>query len=402
MAEDQTGTTVTSALTPRLRAGPFVPPPLGLYVHLPWCLRKCPYCDFNSHERRDDSPAMDDYIDALIVDLEQSLPLIWGRSVSSVFFGGGTPSLFAPAQIDRLLAAVRARVRLGADVEVTLEANPGTFEAERFKAYRDAGVNRLSIGVQSFDDSALSRLGRVHDAAQAEAAIAEAARCFDRYNLDLMFALPGQDMAALQRDLDRIRAWRPPHWSCYQLTIEPNTLFARFTPPNLPDDDLAADMFEAVHACAADIGLQRYEVSAFAAPGQRCRHNLNYWRFGDYLGLGAGAHGKLSFHDKVVRHSRWRHPRRYLEAVARGTAVEHERVLGPADMVFEFALNAFRLVDGVPTELFEAHTGLSRAALGARLLRAAQDGLLDPDPSVLRPTAQGLRFLNDLTERFLP
>ncbi|MEZ5661009.1 MAG: radical SAM family heme chaperone HemW [Burkholderiaceae bacterium] len=380
----------------------FVPPPLSLYVHLPWCLQKCPYCDFNSHERRDDSPAMDDYLDAVITDLELALPQIWGRTVISVFIGGGTPSLFSPAQIDRLLAAIRARLRLAADAEITLEANPGTFETARFAAYADAGVNRLSIGVQSFDDQALKRLGRVHDAAQAEAAIAEAAKFFERYNIDLMFALPGQDMAGLERDLARVRALRPPHWSCYHLTIEPNTLFARFTPPDLPDDDLAADMFDAVCATAEGIGLSRYEVSAFAAPGQRCRHNLNYWQFGDYLGIGAGAHGKLSFADGIVRQSRWRHPRRYLEALAAGTPIEQERRLNRDDLVFEFALNALRLVDGVPSVLFETHTGLSLAAFGPRLLGAVDAGLLDPDPGVIRASAFGLRYLNELTERFLP
>lgn len=381
--------------------GPSVPPPLGLYVHLPWCLRKCPYCDFNSHEQRGGTPDFDGYIDALIADLEQSLPLVWGRTVHSVFIGGGTPSLFEPAAIERLLGALRARLRLAADVEVTLEANPGTFERDRFAGFAAAGVNRLSLGVQSFDDRALARLGRVHDGTQARAALDEVARTFERFNVDLMFALPGQRMEDLERDLRELGRWPVRHLSCYHLTLEPNTLFARFPPPDLPDDDLAADMFDAVCAHAGSMGLSRYEVSAFAADGQRCRHNLNYWQFGDYLGIGAGAHGKLSVPNRIVRQSRWRHPRRYLEGVASGGAVESERVLGRDDLVFEFALNALRLVDGVPADLFELRTGLSPAVFGSRLVRAVEDGLLEADPAVIRPTPVGLRFLNDLTTRFL-
>lgn len=380
---------------------PASPPALGLYVHLPWCLRKCPYCDFNSHERGGDDDDQEAYLDALIADLETALPAIWGRSVSTVFIGGGTPSLFPPERIERLLDAIRARLRLLPGAEITLEANPGTFERNRFAGYARAGVTRLSIGVQSFDDAALQRLGRVHDSVQAEAAIAEAAEHFEHFNVDLMFALPGQDMAGLERDLARVRAWRPPHWSCYQLTIEPNTLFARFTPPDIPGPDPADEMFDAVLACAADSGLERYEVSAFARPGHRCRHNLEVWRFGDYLGIGAGAHGKISGHDGVVRQVRWRHPRRYMAEVAAGRPVESERRLDASDMVFEFALNALRLVEGVPSALFETQTGLSLAVFGSRLARAVEDGLLDPDPTVLRATPLGLRFLNDLTERFL-
>ena len=319
------------AAAPYLRPGTLqlgALPPLSLYMHLPWCLKKCPYCDFNSHELPTGpgrpsmttmrgpatgaaSPALPSgarldagietrYLDALRADLESSLPLVWGRPVVSVFIGGGTPSLFSPAAIERLLSDVRALLPLAPGAEITLEANPGTFERERFRAFRAAGVTRLSIGVQSFDDAALARIGRVHDAAQAHAAVAEARAAFDTFNIDLMYALPQQTLAELGRDLDAALSYAPPHLSIYHLTVEPNTAFAR-RPPSLPDDDLASDMLDLVVTRAADAGLQRYEVSAFARPGHRCVHNLNYWQFGDYLGIGAGAHGKLSFPHRVLR-----------------------------------------------------------------------------------------------------
>ncbi len=381
-------------------AGVVPPPPLSLYVHLPWCVRKCPYCDFNSHERRDELDEMR-YVDTLVADLETALPRIWGRSVQTVFLGGGTPSLFSPEAIDRLLAAIRARVQLVAGAEITMEANPGTFERERFEGYARAGVNRLSIGVQSFSDRALHAIGRIHDGDQARAAIETAARCFETFNIDLMYALPGQSLAECEADLRTALSFDPPHLSCYHLTIEPNTLFAA-RPPAVPDQDEAADMQEMVEALLGGAGLENYEISAWARPGHRCLHNLNYWQFGDYLGIGAGAHGKLSFHDRIEREQRWRHPARYQRAVAEGEPVEIRRRLAPADLCFEFMLNALRLVDGVAAALFPAHTGLGLDAFGKSLAEATADGLLDPDPTRIRATTLGRRFLNDLQQRFLP
>jgi len=379
------------------------PPPLSLYVHLPWCLRKCPYCDFNSHALRadDDVGALElRYVDALVADLEASLPTVWGRTVTSIFIGGGTPSLFSPEAIDRLLVAIRARLALAPALEVTLEANPGTFERERFEGFRAAGVNRLSLGVQSFDDRMLAAIGRVHDAGQARAAAASAATLFERFNLDLMFALPGQTLPGLQTDLETALSFAPGHLSVYHLTLEPNTLFARFPPP-LPDDDLAAEMQDRVEAVLAAAGLSRYEVSAYARAGQRSRHNLNYWQYGDYLGIGAGAHGKLSLQDRIIRQVRWKHPARYLEAALAGQAVEQEHEVAVGDVGFEFMLNALRLVDGVPTELFGRHTGLPFARIGATVSRAVARGLLEPDPQRLQATPLGLRFLNDTQALFL-
>ncbi len=379
------------------------PPPLSLYVHLPWCLRKCPYCDFNSHEwRGGDAAALPEarYLDALQADLETALPKVWGRSVSTVFIGGGTPSLFSPEAIERLLTMIRTRLRLVPDAEVTLEANPGTFEARRFAAYAQAGVTRLSIGVQSFSDPMLQALGRVHDARQACAAVEEAARSFASFNLDLMYALPGQTPSGLAADLRQALAFDPPHLSLYHLTIEPNTLFAK-RPPALPDDDLAADLLALLERSVAEAGLERYEVSAWARPGARCRHNLNYWEFGDYLGIGAGAHGKLSFHDRILREARLRHPVRYMQAASAGDAIETMRVVGAGELPFEFMLNALRLTDGVPAALFPERTGLSAAAIGRRCAQAVERGLLEADPTRLRATPLGLRFLNDLVEMFL-
>ncbi|HRL68266.1 MAG TPA: radical SAM family heme chaperone HemW, partial [Ottowia sp.] len=290
-------------------------PPLSLYVHLPWCLKKCPYCDFNSHERRagvDAAAQQTRYVDALMADLEASLPLVWGRPVISVFIGGGTPSLFEPEAIDRLIAGMRARLPLAPGCEITLEANPGTFERERFAAFRAAGVTRLSVGVQSFNDAHLKAIGRVHDGAQARAALEEAARAFDTFNLDLMYALPGQSLAELDQDLRTALSFKPPHLSIYHLTVEPNTVFAKF-PPRLPDDDTAWDMLDRITETTAQVGLERYEVSAYARAGHRCVHNLNYWQFGDYLGIGAGAHGKLSFPHRIVRQVRHRQPELYME-----------------------------------------------------------------------------------------
>ena len=374
-------------------------PPLSLYVHLPWCLKKCPYCDFNSHEATG-APPEADYLAALRADLEAALPFVWGRRVHSVFIGGGTPSLFSPAAIDALIADVRARLPLEPACEITLEANPGTFERDRFRAFRDAGVTRLSIGVQSFDDASLRALGRVHDAAQAGAAVEEAARCFDTFNLDLMYALPGQTLDALDADLSQALAFEPPHLSIYHLTVEPNTWFARH-PPALPDEDLAFDMLDRITARAAAAGLGRYEVSAFARPGRACVHNGNYWRFGDYLGIGAGAHSKLSFPHRVVRQVRFRDPARYLAAAQAGDAVAQHAEVARADLPFEFMLNALRLREGFELALFAERTGLTLAAVQRGLDEAERRGWVERDLHHLRPTARGFDFLNDLQALFL-
>ncbi|RYF69612.1 MAG: oxygen-independent coproporphyrinogen III oxidase-like protein [Comamonadaceae bacterium] len=378
-------------------------PPLALYIHLPWCLRKCPYCDFNSHEVRAGSGALPEaeYIDALIADLDASLPLVWGRPVHSIFIGGGTPSLFAPASIDRLLSDVRARLKLEPGCEITLEANPGTFERDRFRAFRAAGVTRLSIGVQSFNDAHLQALGRVHDRAQAIAAVEEAAQAFDTFNLDLMYALPGQDIAGLDADLDQALALAPPHLSVYHLTIEPNTFFAKH-PPALPEDDIAYAMLDRITERTAARGLQRYEVSAYAQAGHRCTHNLNYWQFGDYLGLGAGAHGKLTFAHRVLRQVRFREPRLYMERAKAGNAVAQVEEVPRADLPFEYMLNALRLREGFVLAQFSERTGLPLTAIQRPLHKAEQLGLIERDMHRAWPTVRGLDFLNDLQSLFLP
>ncbi len=377
-------------------------PPLSLYVHIPWCLKKCPYCDFNSHEARGAAPEQR-YIDALLADLEAALPLVWGRRVHSVFIGGGTPSLFAPEAIDRLIGGIRARLPLEPGVEITMEANPGTFERERFKAFRGAGVTRLSIGVQSFDDTMLARIGRVHDAAQARAAVAEAREAFDTFNIDLMYALPGQTAAHLAGELDTALAFAPPHLSIYHLTVEPNTVFA-LQPPVLPDDDAGSDMLDLITERTAAVGLQRYEVSAFARPGHRCVHNLNYWEFGDYLGIGAGAHGKLSFPHRVLRQVRWREPAAYMQHALAGHAVSNAHEVKRRDLPFEFMLNALRLREGFELARFGERTGLPLSAVNVALAQAQQRGLLEHDVATgsVRPTARGFDFLSDLQSLFLP
>ena len=375
-------------------------PPLSLYVHLPWCLKKCPYCDFNSHEMASADMPEQRYIDALIADLEASLPLIWGRSVHSIFIGGGTPSLFSPAAIDRLLADIRARLRLDADCEITLEANPGTFEKDRFKAFRSAGVTRLSVGVQSFDDQHLKALGRVHDRAQAIAAVEEAADSFETFNLDIMYALPGQDLAGLEKDMRQALALSPPHISIYHLTIEPNTYFAKF-PPAIPEEDLAYAMLDRITEMTGQAGLERYEVSAYAKPGHRCFHNLNYWQFGDYLGIGAGAHSKLSFAHRVVRQVRWREPKLYMDKALAGQAITQEIEVARADLPFEFMLNALRLRDGFALQDFAQKTGLPVSALQSGLDEAERRGFIERDLLRVRPSVRGFDFLNDLQALFL-
>jgi oxygen-independent coproporphyrinogen-3 oxidase len=382
----------------RLEAGgPLMPPPLALYVHLPWCVRKCPYCDFNSHAASDEVPE-DAYLDALTRDLERAVPQVWGREVSSIFIGGGTPSLFSAAGIDRLLTTARTLLRVAPQAEITLEANPGTVEAARFRSYSEAGVNRLSLGVQSFNDRHLQALGRIHTALEAHTAAELALSTFERVNFDLMYALPGQTLAEAEADLASALALGPGHLSCYHLTLEPNTPFAA-CPPQLPDDDLSADMQAMLEVRLAAAGYQHYETSAFARDGQACRHNLNYWTFGDYLGLGAGAHGKLSFHDRIERETRPRHPREYLRTAGQG-GVE-TRVLSRDDRVFEFMMNALRLHQGFDKALFEMRTGLAVSVLAEPLRAGCERGLLGEDLQRIWPTERGRRYLNDLLQLFL-
>jgi len=374
-------------------------PPLALYIHLPWCIRKCPYCDFNSHEARGEPPE-DRYVDALVADLEATLPLVWGRRVYTVFIGGGTPSLFCAQSIARLLDAVRSRLPLDSEVEVTLEANPGTFERSKFQGFREAGVTRLSIGVQSFSTQALQALGRVHDASEAKAAVDAALQLFDRVNVDLMYALPKQTEAAAVEDVAIALSMGARHVSAYQLTLEPNTLFHRY-PPRLPDDDDADLIEQAVHARLLDAGLERYEISAFASPGHRARHNLNYWTFGDYIGIGAGAHAKLSLPDRIFRQVRHRQPQRYMDSAIAGNAVFEQHDVDANQLGFEFMLNALRLIEGVPVALFSERTGLPIARITAALDAAEARGLLQRDHLHMRATALGLRFQNDLVQLFL-
>ncbi|WP_082521812.1 radical SAM family heme chaperone HemW [Ramlibacter sp. Leaf400] len=374
-------------------------PPLSVYVHLPWCLRKCPYCDFNSHESKGEIPEQR-YLDAVMADLEASLPLVWGRTVHSIFIGGGTPSLFSPKAIESLIAGLRARLKLEPGCEITLEANPGTFEKDRFRAFRDAGVTRLSIGVQSFDDRHLRALGRVHDSRQAIAAAEEAALAFDTFNLDLMYALPGQDLAMLEQDLTQALALLPPHLSVYHLTIEPNTVFAKF-PPKVPDDDLAYAMLDRITEMTGGAGLERYEVSAYAKPAHACHHNLNYWQFGDYLGLGAGAHGKLSFAHRVVRQIRFREPRLYMDNALAGNAVAQEEDVPRRQLPFEFMLNALRLRQGFSLQSFFERTGLPLSSIQGALGEGERKGFLLVDGGWVQPTERGFDFLSDLQGLFL-
>jgi putative oxygen-independent coproporphyrinogen III oxidase len=379
-------------------------PPLSLYVHIPWCVRKCPYCDFNSHEVRGKSQGEapeQDYVQALIADLELALPQVWGRRVYSVFFGGGTPSLFSAHAIEELLAAFRARLNLAADAEITLEANPGTFESAKFRDYRACGVNRLSIGIQSFNPAKLQALGRIHDGDDARRAIGIAQAHFDNINLDLMYALPQQTLHEAEQDIDAAQGFHTTHLSAYHLTLEPNTLFYRHPPP-LPDSELAADMQDMIEERLAGGGYVNYETSAFARPGRECRHNLNYWRFGDYLGIGAGAHSKLSFPNRILRQARYKQPREYMQRTAAGAPVQEEHAVSRKDLGFEFMMNALRLADGFEVALFAERTGLSLATVERPLREAVQRGLITRDHARIAPTKRGQRFLNDLLQLFLP
>ncbi len=395
----QGGTPIAAAMLARSPSFKALPP-LALYIHIPWCVRKCPYCDFNSHAANGPLPE-EHYVDALIADLEAALPLVWGRRIYSIFFGGGTPSLFAPASIDRLLAAVRARMPLAVDAEITLEANPGTFEAQKFHDFRIAGINRLSIGVQSFDDRYLKALGRIHDAAQARAALDIARAQFDNFNLDLMYGLPAQVPADAGADIEAALEYAPAHLSAYHLTLEPNTWFHSH-PPVLPDDDVSAEMQQAIEARLARAGYRHYETSAFAKPGRESRHNLNYWTFGDYLGIGAGAHSKLSFPGRILRQVRQRQPRKYMESAAAGSALQEEHEVSTEDIGFEFMMNALRLNQGFAPTLYEERAGYPLAGVLKPLNEAERRGLIARDHQRVMPTALGRRFLNDLLQIFLP
>lgn len=374
-------------------------PPLSLYVHFPWCVRKCPYCDFNSHEVKGSFPE-EAYLDALRSDLEQSLPLIWGRKIHTIFIGGGTPSLLSAAGLDRLLSDLRTLLPFDGDIEITMEANPGTFEADKFRSYRDSGISRLSIGIQSFNGQHLHALGRIHDGDQARKAVEIAQANFDNFNLDLMYALPQQTLAEAKSDIETAIAFAPPHLSLYHLTLEPNTLFAKYPPP-VPDDDASADMQDMIAELTTAAGYVNYEVSAYAQPKRRARHNLNYWQFGDYLGIGAGAHSKLSFPHRIVRQMRYKHPQSYLEHAKAGTPVQEEAEIGRDALGFEFMLNALRLTEGFSPNLFAERTGMSLNQIEKSLNVAEQKGMLYRDHALIRPTDLGRRFLNDLQEIFL-
>lgn len=375
-------------------------PPLALYVHFPWCVKKCPYCDFNSHEAKNDISEAD-YLAALMADLEAALPQVWGRRIGAVFIGGGTPSLLSGEAVDQLLAGIRSRVTLLPQAEITLEANPGTVETNRFAAFHAAGINRISLGIQSFDNAKLQALGRIHNADEARRAIDIARHIFDNLNLDLMYGLPEQTLAEAERDIQTAIAFVPAHISAYALTLEPNTLFHR-SPPPLPDDDLAADMQEMIEERLAGAGYAHYETSAFARPGMHCRHNYNYWTFGDYLGIGAGAHAKITTQAGVVREVRHRHPRAYLDAMQSGQWLQDTHTIPAQEMAFEFLMNGLRLIEGFPIALFRERTGLDVDVIAEELKAAQDEGLLEMDANAIRPTLRGQRYLNQLLHLFLP
>ncbi|MBU3606882.1 radical SAM family heme chaperone HemW [Polynucleobacter nymphae] len=382
-------------------------PPMALYIHFPWCEKKCPYCDFNSHQIKDQSSNLlggfdeQRYINALIADLETELPNIWGRHVHSIFIGGGTPSLLSAAGMDQLLCAVRARLNLEPDAEITMEANPGSVEAEKLAGFAKAGINRVSLGIQSFQDEQLKALGRIHNGAEAKHAVEIALANFKSVNLDLMYGLPNQSLEAARSDIETALSFQTPHLSLYNLTLEPNTYFANF-PPKLPSDDEIDAIFEQNLALLTGAGYQRYEVSAYAKKDQECKHNLNYWRFGDYIGIGAGAHGKISYPAKITRQVRERHPETYMQAMeTKGNALIESREIPVKDLPFEFMLNTLRLTDGVDTNTFSERTGLPLSVISKGLDAASKKGLLDENPSKLKATTLGLRYLNNLQEIFL-
>ena len=378
-------------------------PPLALYIHFPWCEKKCPYCDFNSHQVKDGAQGFDEerYIKALITDLETELPRIWGRQVHSIFIGGGTPSLLSPTGMNDLLSAIRARVNLEPGAEITMEANPGSVEADKFTAFAKSGINRVSLGIQSFQDEQLKALGRIHNGEEAKQAIAIAVENFKSVNIDLMYGLPNQSLAAAKADIETALSFKAPHLSLYNLTLEPNTYFANF-PPKLPSEDEIDAIFEQNLELLTAAGYKRYEVSAYAKKDQECKHNLNYWRFGDYIGIGAGAHGKISFPDKVTRQVRERHPETYMQAMeSKGNALIESREVSAKDLPFEFMLNTLRLTDGVETKTFSERTGLPLHVISKGLEEASKKGLLDDNPTALKATDLGLRYLNNLQEHFL-
>ena len=374
-------------------------PPLSLYVHFPWCVKKCPYCDFNSHEVKG-SFDENAYLAALRSDLEAALPLIWGRKIYTVFIGGGTPSLMSAAGLDRLMSDLRTLLPLASEAEITMEANPGTFETDKFRSFRASGINRLSVGIQSFNSTHLAALGRIHDGDSAARAVEIAMRHFDNVNLDLMFALPGQSLDQVAQDVARLLAFAPAHLSLYHLTLEPNTYFAKF-PPQIPDDDASADMQDHIHSSLAAAGYAHYEVSAYAQAGREARHNLNYWNFGDYLGIGAGAHSKLSFPHRIVRQARLKQPQAYIDACRSGNPIQESHEIDAADLPFEFMLNTLRLNHGFPVNLFQERTGLLLNDMEASLQLAERKGLMQRDHSRIVPTPLGKLFLNDLQQIFL-
>jgi len=380
-----------------------MPPPLSLYIHIPWCVKKCPYCDFNSHEHKESQNFTDlesMYVDALIKDLEYSLPKIWGRKIHSIFFGGGTPSLFSGKAIQKILSQVRALTPILYDAEITLEANPGAIDSNHFESYKEAGVTRVSLGIQSFNDVHLKALGRIHDSSEAKKGIEIALRHFDEVNLDLMYALPHQTLDEAIDDAKTATSFYTQHLSFYHLTIEPNTFFFKH-PPKLPLDDESAVMQETIEDILGQHGYEHYETSAFAKPKSQCEHNLNYWQFGDYLGIGAGAHSKLTFHDKMSRESRYKNPKQYMDKVVTQHMIESETIIHESDLAFEFMMNHLRLIDGFSIQSFEDKTRLNISAIDKELKAAIDKKLITMDHEMIKPTLLGQRFLNDLLSIFL-
>jgi putative oxygen-independent coproporphyrinogen III oxidase len=375
-------------------------PPLSLYIHMPWCIKKCPYCDFNSHGLKGTLPEQE-YINSLIIDLEQALPLIWGRSIQTIFIGGGTPSLFSGEAIDRLISSIRSRIKISPYAEITLEANPGTVEKHYIAEYAAAGVNRISLGIQSFNDQHLKVLGRIHSANEAREAIATVADNFANFNLDIIYGLPKQTTKEAINDIQQAINAKPTHISAYNLTIEPNTHFAKFVPEYLPEDDLCYQMQDAIINTLASNGYQRYEISAFAKNNLQSQHNRNYWEFGDYLGIGAGAHSKLSFHDRIIRQMRHKHPTQYMERVKRQQHIDEERIVTAQELPFEFMMNALRLCDGFSNKLYTQTTGQSFSSILPQLLVAQEQNFIELHPNNITPSTKGRDFLNNLLELFL-